>query len=52
MARVLCIEGDDSTRALLRSLLEAGYPARALAYYRGGMHDWVTLAMQTEQLSD
>ena len=36
----------------IRSLLEAGYPPRALAYYRGGMHDWVTLAMQTEQLSD
>jgi len=36
----------------IRSLLEAGYPAQALAYYRGGMHDWVTLSMQTEQLSD
>lgn len=35
----------------IRSLLEAGYPARALAYYRGGMHDWVTLAMPTEPLA-
>jgi len=32
----------------IRALLEAGHPARALAYYRGGMHDWVTLAMPTE----
>lgn len=35
----------------VESLLEAGYPARALAYYRGGMHDWVTLAMPTESLA-
>lgn len=32
----------------LRSLSEAGYPLEQLAYYRGGMHDWVTLAMPTE----
>ncbi|WP_207767543.1 rhodanese-like domain-containing protein [Arthrobacter glacialis] len=35
--------------AAVRALLEAGYPASALAYYRGGMHDWVTLAMPTER---
>lgn len=29
----------------IRALLEVGYPAAGLAYYRGGMHDWVTLAM-------
>lgn len=23
-------------------LLDAGYPAEAILYYRGGMHDWVT----------
>ena len=31
----------------LRSLLDAGYPAASLAYYRGGLHDWVSLAMPT-----
>ena len=36
-----------SPHAIL-GLLEAGYPAQALAYYRGGMHDWVTLAMPTQ----
>ena len=29
----------------IRQLLEAGFPASALAYYRGGLHDWVTLAL-------
>ena len=32
----------------IEALVEAGYPAGALAYYRGGMHDWVTLSMPTE----
>jgi rhodanese-related sulfurtransferase len=36
--------------AAIRELLEAGYPASALAYYRGGLHDWVTLAMPTAQV--
>lgn len=36
----------------IRSLIEAGFPAEALAYYRGGMHDWVTLAMPTEARGD
>lgn len=31
----------------LRSLLDEGYPAESLAYYRGGLHDWVSLAMPT-----
>lgn len=35
----------------IRALLEAGAPAESLAYYRGGMHDWVTLAMPTEETS-
>lgn len=34
----------------LRTLSEAGYPADRLAYYRGGMHDWITLAMPTQPL--
>ena len=40
-----------SPRAI-RQLLGAGYPAQALAYYRGGMHDWVTLAMPTQRRDD
>ena len=36
----------------IRQLLEAGYPAQTLAYYRGGMHDWITLAMPTEPRED
>lgn len=32
----------------IRRLLEAGHPSAALAYYRGGMHDWITLALPTE----
>jgi rhodanese-related sulfurtransferase len=36
----------------IRRLLDAGYPADALAYYRGGMHDWVTLAMPTQPRED
>ena len=29
-------------------LLDAGYPAASLAYYRGGLHDWVTLGYPTD----
>jgi rhodanese-related sulfurtransferase len=29
----------------VNALLQAGWPARALAYYRGGIHDWVTLGL-------
>ena len=36
----------------IRRLLDAGHPAAALAYYRGGMHDWVTLALPTEPRED
>lgn len=34
--------------AAIRELLHAGYPAPSLAYYRGGMHDWITLALPIE----
>lgn len=34
----------------IRQLLDDGFPAHALAYYRGGMHDWVTLAFPTQAL--
>lgn len=27
------------------ALLSAGHPAAALLYYRGGIHDWVTLGL-------
>ena len=32
----------------IRQLLEIGFPASALAYDRGGLHDWVTLALPTQ----
>ena len=32
----------------IRQLLDVGFPASALAYYRGGLHDWVTLALPTQ----
>ena len=40
-----------SPRAI-RQLIDAGQPADSLAYYRGGMHDWVTLSMPTQPQSD
>ena len=36
----------------LSSLVKLGHPAAALAYYRGGMHDWVSLAMPTQAVED
>jgi rhodanese-related sulfurtransferase len=43
-----CPQSPDS----IRRLLDAGHPASALAYYRGGMHDWVTTAMPTQPRED
>lgn len=34
----------------IRQLLADGFPAHAVAYYRGGMHDWVSLAFPTQAL--
>ncbi len=31
----------------IRSLLERSYPARSILYYRGGLHDWLTLGLPT-----
>ena len=31
----------------IEALLEAGYPAETILYYRGGMHDWLTLGLPT-----
>ena len=35
-----------SPRAI-RALLDGGYPADKILYYRGGMHDWVSLGLPT-----
>lgn len=37
---------EQSPRAI-RHLLEAGYPAAKLHYYRGGMQDWLSLGLTT-----
>ena len=29
----------------IRNLLSAGYPPEMILYYRGGMHDWITLGL-------
>lgn len=34
-----------ATPASIRVLLAAGYPVEAILYYRGGIHDWVTLGL-------
>jgi rhodanese-related sulfurtransferase len=31
----------------IRNLLDVGHPAASLAYYRGGLHDWITLGFPT-----
>jgi rhodanese-related sulfurtransferase len=36
-----------ATPDAVRTLLNAGYPADAILYYRGGMHDWITLGYPT-----
>lgn len=34
----------------IHSLLEAGYPPEKILYYRGGMHDWITLGLPVEEM--
>ena len=34
----------------IKNLLEAGYPADKILYYRGGMHDWITLGLPVQRL--
>ncbi len=29
----------------IRTLIDAGYPPAKILYYRGGLHDWMTLAL-------
>ena len=36
-----------ATPDAIRRLVDAGYPPQALLYYRGGMHDWMTLGYPT-----
>lgn len=33
----------------IKNLLEAGYPPDKIWYYRGGMHDWLTLGLPVEK---
>jgi hypothetical protein len=30
---------------MIKNLLALGYPAEKMKWYRGGMHDWLTLSM-------
>jgi rhodanese-related sulfurtransferase len=34
-----------ATPDAIRSLLECGFPEASILYYRGGMHDWITLGL-------
>ncbi len=34
-----------ATPAAIQALLAAGYPAESIFYYRGGIHDWMTLGL-------
>lgn len=36
-----------ATPDAIRTLLAAGHPAAAILYYRGGLHDWMTLGYPT-----
>lgn len=31
----------------IRALLDAGHPPELISYYRGGLHDWMTLGLPT-----
>ncbi len=37
-----------ATPDAIRTLLRAGHPAERLLYYRGGIHDWLTLGLPLE----
>lgn len=43
---------DDAAITALQSLLTAGYPARKLAFYRGGMQSWLMLGLSTQSYSN
>lgn len=35
---------------VIKNLINAGYPAEGVLYYRGGMHDWITLGLPVQRL--
>jgi len=37
-----------ATPTAIHTLLAHGYPAEAVSFYRGGMHDWITLGLPIE----
>jgi rhodanese-related sulfurtransferase len=37
-----------ATPDMIRTLLASGYPPEAILYYRGGIHDWMTLGLPIE----
>ncbi len=37
-----------ATPAVIRTLLTNGYPPESILYYRGGIHDWMTLGLPIE----
>ena len=37
-----------ATPDTIRTLLASGYPPEAILYYRGGIHDWMTLGLPIE----
>jgi rhodanese-related sulfurtransferase len=40
-----------ATPDAIRTLLAGGYPPEAILYYRGGIHDWMTLGLPIEEPS-
>jgi rhodanese-related sulfurtransferase len=38
-----------ATPKSVRTLLECGHPAVAILYYRGGLHDWITVGLPVER---
>jgi rhodanese-related sulfurtransferase len=37
-----------ATPVAIRALLAGAYPAEAILYYRGGIHDWITLGLPVD----
>jgi len=37
-----------ATPDAIRTLLASGYPPETILYYRGGIHDWMTLGLPIE----
>jgi len=38
-----------ATHDAIRTLLASGYPPESIRYYRGGIHDWMTLGLPVEE---